>query len=1381
MYSTGLDSMVTLKRITMLAFGLCVMVLLPRVAAAEGEERECAFTDQQHQLEVERVAGGEGRVSPENTTIRCSKGSHCFGLWEKSLPGDIRLVKQGCWTHLSDQQECRDDRCVVTNLPPQIQNGTYHFCCCSTDMCNVNFTEDFPPPLPTTAQPVYHQLHCEETIIISLAIISVLAVIIVAAFFGYRMFRGDGKQGLHNLDMMEAAGSESSLDLDNLKLLELIGRGRYGSVFCGSLDERQVAVKVFSSANRQNFLNECSIYRLPLLEHDNIAHFIAADERLGTEGRTEYLLVMDYYPHGSLSRYLSLHTGDWMCSCRLAHSVTRGLAYLHTEQLKGDIYKPAVSHRDLNSRNILVKTDGTCVIIDFGLSMKLTGNRALRPGEEDNAAISEVGTIRYMAPEVLEGAVNLRDCESALKQVDMYSLGLVYWETFMRCTDLFPGESVPEYQMAFQAEAGNHPSFEDMQVLVSREKQRPKFPEAWKENSLAVRSLKETMEDCWDQDAEARLTAQCAEERMAELLLIWDRSKSVSPTLNPTSTSCTALHNERNRMVPKPSPYLDPASSYIDEPSGVAKSTQVDASSAVIGRAGVGGVAGERNRNSINYERQQAAHARLPSPEGGSPSSGLVMAVISESSQGHDPNLHLTLTQEDLETTKLDPKEVDKNLKESSDENLMEHSQKQFYSPDLLSPASSSLLFPFIKMAAEASGSAEPPPALFPLPKQQNLPKRPSSLSLRSKPPKKDPSTSLRFKFGRHGKSNLRQVQVGAKPNVFSNAASLSEPHRIAATNNLPVLRDLPVNGHLPGGSSPVGGASGTLTQSTNGSLVSEEVRLGLITASPDEHEPLLSRERETIRAPNARTNNNNSNNNALGEGNGGGGEEEEEEGASGESTCPLEEASTSSSLPAPGPNPVPMRGEALLRQPKGGRRPERPNSLDLSFTTRDLVSLGEGLDQNNGAEKIKKRVKTPYSLKRWRPSTWVVSTDTRGSEPSPDILKSRPQVEAGPACLLGRYPPALLLQTAALTPPTSPGSSQLWPLLGSPAGFHLIGPWPQDGSHAHHTPCMRDKATQTPRAWADERRRGSHKRSASCGSTDQLKEIAKLRQQLQRSKRSSRHRRDKDRKSPFNGSHAALTQMPNKTILIPIPISKATPPRFRNSLEGLNQEIERIIIRDTTEQRDEVVIPQDVPDGHRAPPPLPPQRSSSTRSIDTQTPSGGGLGGSNRSNSSSRSDSISPSYLSILNDLGGCSPYPIEDKDLGPCSPLPKYAASPKPNNSYMFKREPPEGCEKVKVFEEFIPRPLQEIPPFLCPDRNKVNFIPKSGSAFCLVSILKPLMPTPELSFRSGVGLRSLSPSMIPLGGVGLRSLSPSLGVSRGTVHQQPCLPRHLEEPES
>ncbi|KAJ3584586.1 hypothetical protein NHX12_015081, partial [Muraenolepis orangiensis] len=885
---------------------------------AQGDERECAYTDHPQQWGGERVSGSEGRVSPENTTIRCANGGHCYGLWEKSPPGEVRPVKQGCWGQGAHQQDCREDSCVVTNV--QILNGTFHFCCCGSDM---------------------YALHFEETVIIALATVSVLAVIIAAAFFGYRMMRAGGKQGLHNLNMMEAAGSESSLDLDNLKLLELIGRGRYGAVYGGSLDERPVAVKVFTAANRQNFLNECSIYRLPLLEHDNVARFVAADERTSADGRTEYLLVMDYYPHGSLCR------------------------------------------------NILVKADGACVIIDYGLSMKLTGNRPPRHGEEENAAISEVGTIRYMAPEVLEGAVNLRDCESALKQVDMYALGLVYWETFMRCTDLFPGESVPEYQVAFQAEAGNHPAFEDMQVLVSREKQRPKFPEAWKENSLAVRSLKETMEDCWDQDAEARLTAQCAEERLAELLLIWDRSKSVSPTLNPMSTT---LHNERNRMTPKSGP-ADQPSSYIEEQEGVAKNGPTDG---LAPGPPAGTASGERNRNSINQERQQQqqqqASARLPSPEGSSGSLGLrgspsastttttTNGLLSESegsaggpsvvaAGGLPPPLPPTvpvclhLTQEDLETTKLDPKEVDKNLKESSDENLVEHSQKQFCSPDALSPGGSGLLYPLIKMAGEVSdaggaaasgagaavaagsspSSSVAAVAVFPLPKQQNLPKRPSSLPLRTKPPKKEgSSSSLRFKFGRSGKSNLRQV-AGSKTNVGPAAgqataapASAESRRGNASTNNLPAARDLRSGGQANGG-------DGRLS-------------LGVITASPDEHEPLLSRE-QADPPPSARPNSNNNNSNTgrgrgegdgEGEGDGGGGEEAEEEqqlqteetGGGRESAPPAGEHAADPPVPAVA-TPVTLRGEGLLRQSRG-RRPERPNSLDLSFTTRDLASLGE-------------------------------------------------------------------------------------------------------------------------------------------------------------------------------------------------------------------------------------------------------------------------------------------------------------------------------------------------------------------------------------------------------------------------------------------------------
>ncbi|XP_052531659.1 protein FAM117B [Tympanuchus pallidicinctus] len=362
--------------------------------------------------------------------------------------------------------------------------------------------------------------------------------------------------------------------------------------------------------------------------------------------------------------------------------------------------------------------------------------------------------------------------------------------------------------------------------------------------------------------------------------------------------------------------------------------------------------------------------------------------------------------------------------------------------------------------------------------------------------------------------------------------------------------------------------------------------------------------------------------------------------------------------------------------------------------------------------------------------------------------------------------------------PPSSSPSSIIrrTSSLDTLAAPYLAGQWPRD-NHGQAVPCMRDKATQTESAWAEEyleKKRSSHKRSASWGSTEQLKEIAKLRQQLQRSKHSSRHHRDKERHSPFHGNHAAInhSQAPiPKSALVPvIPITKSTGSRFRNSVEGLNQEIE-IIIKETGD-KEEQLVPQDIPDGHRAPPPLI-QRSSSTRSIDTQTPGGAEKG----SNNSSRSQSVSPtSFLTICNESSEESPCSAEDlvdsrdKENGNNSPLPKYATSPKPNNSYMFKREPPEGCEKVKVFEESLPKPLHEIPAFYCPDKNKVNFIPKSGSAFCLVSILKPLLPTQDLTLKGTTHSLTVSSGMTPslLQPISMASLSANTDqdrISRGT----------------
>lgn len=258
---------------------------------------------------------------------------------------------------------------------------------------------------------------------------------------------------------------------------------------------------------------------------------------------------------------------------------------------------------------------------------------------------------------------------------------------------------------------------------------------------------------------------------------------------------------------------------------------------------------------------------------------------------------------------------------------------------------------------------------------------------------------------------------------------------------------------------------------------------------------------------------------------------------------------------------------------------------------------------------------------------------------------------------------------------------------LDTITGPYLTGQWPRD-PHVHYPSCMKDKSTQTPSCWAEEgAEKRSHQRSASWGSADQLKEIAKLRQQLQRSKQSSRHSKEKERQSPLHGNHIAVSQtQASISRSVPMPLSnisvpKSTVSRVPCNVEGISPELEKVFIKENS-GREEISKPLDIPDGRRAPLPAH-YRSSSTRSIDTQTPSV-----QERSSScSSHSPCVSPFCPPESQDGSPCSTEDLlydRDKDSGSSSPLPKYASSPKPNNSYMFKREPPEGCERVKVFEE-------------------------------------------------------------------------------------------------
>ncbi|RWS08423.1 bone morphogenetic protein receptor type-2-like protein, partial [Dinothrombium tinctorium] len=515
----------------------------------------CAFAKQES-VKISRIDSGEVIASnaaeigadsgAENkTTERCPyMNNACYALWQQQSSNDsITILAQGCWDASSDE-DCLSEKCVSNKKPAKALNNT-KFCCCSGYMCNVNVTDGYNSSIDTQTESVelVDTKYSSKFIAVNVfaALIFLLLLIMIIAVFGYRLWIAMFMNGVikkKNLDSVHLVESQTcqssisqSLDFGNLKIEELIGNGRYGSVWKGVLNDQTVAVKIFNCHHKQYFVNERDIYTLPFMDHPSILKFFGAEEKSAHNGSPyiEYHLVLSYAPGGCLQDYLRKQTVSWITLCKMTQSITAGLSHLHSEIQKGDKRKPCIAHRDLSSRNILVKEDKSCIICDFGFSMQIAGSKCFVNGVEQNAETSslcDVGTLRYMAPEILEGAVNLRDCESSLKQIDVYALGLIIWEVASRCSDLYQGMEVPPYKLPFEHEVGLNPSYEQMQVLVTRHKARPLFPDIWKDTNPAIRSLKETIEDCWDHDAEARLTALCVYERLLELPPLWERYKS---------------------------------------------------------------------------------------------------------------------------------------------------------------------------------------------------------------------------------------------------------------------------------------------------------------------------------------------------------------------------------------------------------------------------------------------------------------------------------------------------------------------------------------------------------------------------------------------------------------------------------------------------------------------------------------------------------------------------------------------------------------------------------------------------------------------------------------------------------------------------------------
>jgi serine/threonine-protein kinase len=189
-------------------------------------------------------------------------------------------------------------------------------------------------------------------------------------------------------------------------LERLIGQGGFAWVFVGrEPDGTPVAVKVLKpryAGDRlfeTRFRNESET--AARLEHPNIIRIRA----VSTAGPHVYF-VMDLCADSLAARITREGPLPEHDIVRIAQDVARGLGFAHAR---------GVIHRDLKPDNILLRSDGSAVITDFGIARAISGYVA------STGVDMTIGTPQYLSPEQAQG----RPLD---QRADFYALGITLYK-----------------------------------------------------------------------------------------------------------------------------------------------------------------------------------------------------------------------------------------------------------------------------------------------------------------------------------------------------------------------------------------------------------------------------------------------------------------------------------------------------------------------------------------------------------------------------------------------------------------------------------------------------------------------------------------------------------------------------------------------------------------------------------------------------------------------------------------------------------------------------------------------------------------------------------------------------------------------------------------
>ncbi|CAG9812554.1 unnamed protein product [Phaedon cochleariae] len=469
-----------------------------------------------------------------NGTCEIRTGGVCFTLveavYDEEKERDVPFYTYGCLT----DDEKGFLQCKGHLVPHEDMKSIQ--CCHDKDMCNVDLRPAYPER-PTPEAPGFGTADgLPFTLLLTTVTFCLTLVLLVVAVVFVKNRRKEvqrkfglyAKGGYHAGEkyaevhgplaslIEQSSGSGSGLPIlvqrtisKQIQMIHSVGKGRYGEVWLAKWRGTRVAVKVFFTTEEQSWFRETEIYQTVLMRHENVLGFIAADIK-GTGSYTQMLLITDYHDNGSLYDYLQDRCLEPAGLLLMAHSIAAGLSHLHTE-IFGTKGKPAIAHRDIKSKNILVKRNGECCLADFGLAVKFLSDAK----EIDVPPNVRSGTRRYMAPELLDRSIDPTSFE-AHKTADMYAFGLVLWEMSRRCATGDLLQTAQPYAAPYYDCVPADPSFEDMLAAVCVKGVRPQVAARW-EGDAVLRTVAKVMQECWHSNPAVRLTSLRVKKTLSKL------------------------------------------------------------------------------------------------------------------------------------------------------------------------------------------------------------------------------------------------------------------------------------------------------------------------------------------------------------------------------------------------------------------------------------------------------------------------------------------------------------------------------------------------------------------------------------------------------------------------------------------------------------------------------------------------------------------------------------------------------------------------------------------------------------------------------------------------------------------------------------------------